>query len=84
MNEWISVEDRLPEPNQIVLAVLNKPCKRLNYPYKEDVLFLFRVECNYITGYQIEWKRPYAGETVNYNDKVTHWMPIPAPPKENL
>lgn len=77
--EWISVEDRLPELGQIVLAVLNKPCERLNYPYKEDVLLLFRVEHNYITG-RIKWKRPFGAETDDYNDNVTHWMPIPQLP----
>lgn len=78
--EWISVEDRLPELRQIVLAVLNKPCERLNYPYKEDVLLLFRIEHNYTTGYKIKWERPFCAETVDYNDKVTHWMPIPQLP----
>lgn len=80
--EWISVKDRLPEPEQLVLAVLDKPCERLNYPYKEDVLLLFRIGHNYITGYEINWERPFGSETVNYNNKVTHWMPIPQLPNK--
>ena len=79
--EWISVKDRLPELNQLVLAILNKPCERLNYPYKENVLLLFRREHNYITGHKTKWERPFAGETVDYNDEVTHWMPLPELPK---
>lgn len=78
--EWISVEDKLPEPNQIVLAVLNESNNRLNYPYKEDVLLLYRRGCNYITGYEIKWERPFGAETVDYNDRVAYWMPIPQLP----
>lgn len=81
--EWISIKDKLPELEQLVLAVLNEPNKRLNYPYKENVLLLYRRGCNYITGYEINWERPFSGETVNYNDRVTHWMPIPQLPKHN-
>ena len=78
--EWISVKDKLPEPEQIVLACLNKPYRRLNHPYEENVLLLYRREFKYIDGYKIDWKRPFGGETVNYNDMVTHWMPIPQLP----
>lgn len=81
MQEWISVEDRLPELEQIVLAVLNEPNKRLNYPYEEKTLFLFRKGYNYITGYEEKWERPFGAETVDYNDEVTHWMPLPQPPE---
>lgn len=79
--EWISVKDRLPKPRQLVLAVLNKPCDRFNAPYKEQVLILWRSEHNYIDiGYTVKWERPFSGETVDYNDSVTHWMPIPQLP----
>lgn len=81
MSEWISVKDRLPELNEIVLAVLNEPNKRLNYPYEEKILLLFRRGHNYITGFVEKWERPFGAETINYNSEVTHWMPLPQPPK---
>ena len=82
VQEWISVKDRLPELNEIVLAVLNEPNKRLNYPYEEKTLLLFRRGYKYITGYEEKWERPFGAETRDYNDEVTHWMPLPEPPKE--
>ena len=80
--EWISVKDKLQELNQIVLAVLNKPLDRFNFPYHEDVLLLYRREYNYTTRREIKWERPFGGETVDYNDRVTHWMPIPEIPSD--
>ena len=78
--EWISVKDKLPELEQLVLAVLNEPNKRFNYPYEENVLILYRRRIPYATGYEIEWERPFGGETIDYNNKVIYWMPIPQLP----
>ena len=78
--EWISVKDRLPELEQLVLAVLNEPNKRFNYPYAENVLILYRRGIPYTTGYEIKWERPFGGETIDYNNKVIYWMPIPQLP----
>lgn len=78
--EWISVEDRLPDIGQIVLAALKNPYKTLNYPYEEQVLILYRVKYNYVTETKIKWQKPFAGDTVNYNDRVAFWTPIPQLP----
>lgn len=60
--EWISVNDRLPEPG-------------------EDVLV-----CNHWGDIDTDmvWINP-DGKTEFYFDKtnVTHWMPLPEPPKED-
>lgn len=80
--EWISVKDKLPELEQLVLVVLNEPNKRFNYPYEENVLILYRRRIPYATGYEIEWERPFGGETINYNNRVMYWMPIPQLPNK--
>ena len=69
--KWISVEDRLPDVE--VLAANFAP---KTYGYKE-----------YIIGYvSPDWRK---GEYYAENDyeilyNVTHWMPLPEPPKEDV
>lgn len=69
--KWISVKDRLPEDGQSCIYVIHIPKKN-------------------------EWKLDYGewqaeenvfyGEYIDYRDlnwTLTHWMPLPEPPKEN-
>lgn len=65
--QWISVKDRLPEMYEWVLIDGPEVCKRIEPPSSN-------------------WKEQYAWETnhdsfYSPND-VTHWMPLPEPPKE--
>lgn len=61
--EWISVKDRLPEENVVVLiCVDNGRCKE--------------VKVSGLTGFG--WML----FDKNKNKEVTHWMPMPEPPKE--
>ena len=76
---WISVKDRLPDINVIVLATLREPEKRLNHPYGEKILLLCRTKSNCVHGTVTKWERPYGAETIDYDDVVTHWMPLPPP-----
>ena len=65
--EWISVKDRMPNMKDIVLVY--------------DT-FLECVSIGYISeflGKRAVWVIDY-GESVS--DTVTHWMPLPEPPKE--
>ena len=55
--KWISVEDRLPDHNQRVLAYRAE---------SRDTFEEFRMCC----GWAIK-------------GKITHWMPLPEPPKED-
>lgn len=76
-NEWIRVEDRLPE------SIINKVivyCKNgyIGYGYCEDY-----------KGEQI-WYNPESRKPLGAWDiddcssyKVTHWMPLPEPPNKN-
>lgn len=68
VQEWISVEDRLPEPkhefdarNWYLVALSNGVVKELAYEFHNHSVF----------GYG--WR-----ETAY---PVTHWMPLPEPPK---
>lgn len=67
MNEWISVEDRLPENMDTVLALC-----------KDGGMFVGR----YMSWGQWEiWTAMKSTRIVRRT--VTHWMPLPAPPTEN-
>ena len=62
VQEWISVDDRLPED------------------YKQRVMVI----CigDYPIGYpKIDTDRYVRGQWVRYGIYVTHWMPLPQPPK---
>lgn len=73
MSEWISVKDRLPQRHQMgsifIVALYNK---------KTDESFVKPL--HYIMD---EWFSTLDEEPLNYRYKVTHWMPLPEPPKDN-
>lgn len=64
--EWISVNDRLPEENKSVLGW-----------YKDNPFSGYTVEVVSWNGKG--WVFVYAQR---YVTNVTHWMPLPEPPKE--
>lgn len=66
MNDWISVKDRLPNNDEIVLA----HCHQIQTP---AVLRFQHDKNDYL------WMWPnLIGQVLN----VTHWMPLPEPPKD--
>ena len=66
---WISVEDRLPEPEKEVII--------LNKSKQTDIDFL----TDDFEGGYYWWK---SDEIICCDDdKITHWMPIPQLPKED-
>lgn len=65
--EWISVKDRMPSMKDIVLVYDT---------FFEDVSIGYISE---FLGERTIWIIDY-GESVS--DTVTHWMPLPEPPKE--
>lgn len=81
-SKWISVKDRMPEPCVDVLLIVHGWNDREIY-----VGSLKRVEAekSWLTGLEMKasdwtiWGFSYLKEPV-----VTHWMPIPEPPKEVL
>lgn len=74
-NEWISVDDRLPEEEKPVL-VAHRKCTG-DRPYK------IHVGCLYLK----EWICDYCDEETRFESDVdfyyvTHWKPLPKPPKQ--
>ena len=69
VQEWVSVKDRLPELE--------------TYTYSVDVLFSDYEEGVHIGYVCLEtgiWKDKYSRD-LYAEHKVTHWMPLPSPPK---
>ena len=68
-NEWISVKDRLPKKDGKYIVA-----RREGRNYSISVRkFRKEVPCWY-TGYCGHWERR--------TNAITHWMPLPEPPKE--
>ena len=71
MAEWISVNDRLPDSNEDVLVCVidsGEPC----------VMYGVRLNDG-----EWEWEGDAIGGWWEPLDlQVTHWMPLPEPPKE--
>ena len=78
--EWISVKDRLPEPGEQVLLIA--------YGWSDTTVYLGRLEhmtpeTSWLTGItskESEWC--IQGWSYLREPRVTHWMPLPEPPKE--
>ena len=69
VQEWISVTERLPEEGDYVLCVL----KGFNYGGKIQV-------CKFCPADKFN-EKPYFEHFRNGFPSVTHWMPLPQPPK---
>lgn len=70
--DWISVEDRLPEDDGDVLAIVS------GYPSPNITLEDVMVVAAFCKG---EWW--YIGEYPDWdNPIITYWMPLPEPPEE--
>ena len=64
MAEWISVKDRLPEPEKLVIATNGS-----------IVLEMYRQ----IFNMEMAWTR-YGIKLEDFYGPITHWMPLPEPP----
>lgn len=70
--KWVSVEERLPadDENVLVYAIGNN----------EDSVVAMTGYTHNMYGYNIEgWRAPW--QYFFYEYKITHWMPLPEPPK---
>lgn len=73
-DEWISVKDGLPNKEESVLIV-----------YKMQYMTLITAAKYHKVG-SVEWWTPVVPNPVTgsnlYSSFITHWMPLPKPPKE--
>ena len=71
--KWISVKDRLPEDDVdvIVYAVSNNGGYTIVITFHTHKLYGLNIE---------GWAPPWQYFTISYT--ITHWMPLPEPPKE--
>ena len=65
VQKWISVDDRLPEAGGYVVCIAKRN------PFSRFMPMVARIEKN-------GWVNPI---TEQYISEVTHWMPMPQPPK---
>lgn len=66
VQKWISVKDRLPEAGGYVVCIAKRN------PFSRFMPMVAKIEKN-------GWVNPI---TEQYISDVSHWMPIPEPPKE--
>ena len=64
--EWISVKDKMPQPGRYVACIAKRN------PFSRFMPMVARIEKN-------GWANPI---TEQYISEVTHWLPLPEPPKE--
>ena len=72
MNEWISVKDRLPDENLMVLGYT--PCDGYMFVGFRETSIFGNNEWYIITAMR---------STKTMRKKVTHWMPLPELPTED-
>ena len=86
---WISVKERLPEPGKYLVL---KTSELSGKPWYYWQIVSYANNLNKVDKYDFpgkEYKRPgwysYDSEYGHYEtgDEITHWMPLPAPPKED-
>ena len=68
MSEWISVKDKMPQPGRYVACIAKRN------PFSRFMPMVARIEKN-------GWANPI---TEQYISEVTHWLPLPEPPKEGI
>ena len=80
VQEWISVKDRLPEDSGCYLVVY-----RDKYNGSISIAFDMYVKCNVGEWWESEFAcditKQFLWATRLQEQEVTHWMPLPEPPK---
>ena len=82
VQEWISVEDRLPSDEQEVLVIAHGWDGRLVYVGSHKRVEAQKSWLTGITNKSSEWS--LWGWSYLKEPMVTHWLPLPEPPKEGI
>lgn len=72
-SRWIPVSERLPEKTSHYLVHIECKCDGELWSKWTDVAWFYR---------KFYWEYRYGAEF--FKETVTHWMPLPQPPKEEL
>ena len=77
MSKWISVYNKLPEKGKRVLCLITLPDNITHFVYIGRL-------CNYEKNKTLWIQDGYRLGELNHGpyQGVTHWMPLPEPPKE--
>jgi hypothetical protein len=72
VSKWVSCKDKMPKDNELVLFcyVSENGVKSVHYGYHQT-----------IKGLGSSWAKPSGGWQYA-DDDVTHWQPLPEPPKD--
>ena len=75
VQEWISVDERLPEEDDnYIVTACDEGCDGEGILWYDTVV----IEAEYYKG---EWSWNENGTEYDITDLVTHWQPMPQPPK---
>ena len=88
--EWISVKDRLPDDLQEVIVTFKNHCPEYYYLHIKDkpltgVCVYHRGKWYWYSQFTTDVLAEYGRhdiDKVDENIEITHWMPLPDPPKE--
>lgn len=75
--EWISVNDRLPEKNTTIDVIING---KYRLP---DAVYSLKDMWNKKDNFSAYMRGDNGMYWADITSDVTHWMPIPEPPKED-
>lgn len=82
MSEWISVKDRLPEDMPEYHGKKVIPCiVALRSCYPKGKPTIQKRQRQWYQGYYDT--QPKWCWSQQWSERITHWMPLPAPPKED-
>ena len=71
---WIPVTEALPKPMTYVLLVI----RRMGKEYRHDPF----ISTGYMSINEVDWWCSHDGSCSANHVEVTHWMPLPTPPKD--
>ena len=77
MSEWIKVEDRLPELDSYVLCASPYEFTGDNLKKHKGFTIITAMYCNGEDS--VFW---FNDQTGNEENGITHWQPLPEPPKD--